>query len=361
MEQVIRIRLDELEAFVGSRLFHSLDVKPISLQRALSYMHNPNGKPEDVVLYMVTKGETLAAFRTVWAGKLKNDNRELRFGWCSGSWVAPAYRGKGMSVMLLREAYADWQTRLMFTNYSPGGQSANLSSGLFVPLYTHKGIRAYFPSAYPAILAKRGTGWFLLPIAKVLASLLGSFWKLIGSYSSPVNPVGYTFEVLDMPDKECLEIADSISETTFFGRGSADLEWIFRYPWVTPDPLVPDFSYPFSSYSGEFSLKVVKIKENSVTSGFFIFSEREGHLKSHHFYLSSRDFLAAAFWIRAYCGKNQPDFVTILHPEISREVRKHWFPFFYVKGYGQTIYSTFHMSQSADQAIQDGDGDYIFT
>lgn len=361
MEQVNRIRLGELEAFVESRRFQSLDVKPISLQRALSYLHNPNGRPEDVAIYMMTEGDKMVAFRTVWAGIVNDDNKTLRFGWCSGSWVAPAYRGKGMSVLLLREAYADWQQRLMFTNYSPDGQSANLSSGLFMPLYTHQGIRAYFPSALPAILRKRGTEGLMLHMARVTAKLVGSVWKLINRCSAPVNSVGYSFEVLDTPDEECLDLARRYSESSFFGRGSAELEWIFKYPWVTSDLVASGFSYPFSCYSSHFSMKLVKIRENLVTSGFFIFSEREGHLKSHHFYLSSRDFLAAVHWIRAYCGKNQPDFVTILHPEISREVRKHWFPFFYVKEYGQTIYSTSHTAQSSVKAIQDGDGDYIFT
>ena len=361
MRQVTRIRLSELEAFVKSPLYQSLDVKPISGQRALSYIHNPHSSPDDVAVYMFLEGERLTAFRTVWAGSLIQDGQVIRFGWCSGSWVAPGYRGQGLSVWLLREAYADWHQRLMFTNYSPGGESANLSSGLFTPIYKHQGIRAYFPPALPAILRRRGTSGLLVRIAQVVACTTGYAWKALGRLLPITELEGYSFETLDTPDQECLEMADIFSESTFFGRGAADLEWIFRYPWMTTDPTGRELNYPFSFYSDTFSTKVVKIRKNSVTSGFFIFSEREGHWKSHHFYLSSRDFLAAVHWIRAYCGKNQPDFVTILHPEIAREVRKHWFPFFYVKGYGQTIYSTFHAAPSVDRLIQDGDGDYIFT
>ena len=361
MRQVTRIRLSELETFVKSPLYRSLDVKPISLKRALSYIHNPNGSPDDVVIYMFLEGEKLTAFRTLWAGSLTQDRQSLRFGWCSGSWVAPGCRGQGLSVRLLREAYADWHKRLMFTNYSPGGKSANLSSGLFTPLHNHHGIRAYFPWALPAILRKRGTSGPMLQIARVVAGAVGYVWKAVARLLSVPDMEGYDFEILDAPDGECLEIADTFSETTFFGRGAAELEWIFRYPWMTTDPAGRELQYPFSSFSDNFSLKVVKIRKNSVTSGFFIFSVRDGHLKSNHFYLSSRDFLAAANWIRAYCVKNQPDFVTVLNPGIAREIRKRWIPFFYVKGYGQAIYSSFQAAPTVDRSVQDGDGDYIFT
>ncbi len=147
--EIKKIRVDELESFVSSETFKRLSIVPITTLRARSYAANPLAQPGDIVLYLGFIDNQLVAFRSIFAGVINAGNSKIRFGWCSGAWVHPDLRRQGFSMLLLNEALADWNGKLMLTNYSPQTEKLFLKSGKFKVIHRFQGFRGYL---FPKIL-----------------------------------------------------------------------------------------------------------------------------------------------------------------------------------------------------------------
>lgn len=285
----------------------------------------------------------------------------LRFGFCSGSWVTPACRGRGYAGMLLREAYNDWNGRLVLTNYSPAGLHSNLNSGLFTPLHQFSGARAYFRFSLAQKFRRESSSLLarlVLGMADFGIVCLGNLKTI---FRKPAEFSGYHFELLCRPDEDCLRLAEEQKGCQLFGRGRDALKWIFDFPWVSKDKGDEELLYPFTSYAPDFSMYLVKVYSSGIFRGFFSFSIRNRHLKSLHFYVSLHDFPAVANWLKNYSIQNRMAMVTVYNPEVATFLLKHRYPFLRVKPYGQKIFSTFSLEIPPGIIIQDGDGDYAFT
>src|SRR5690606_26581825 len=136
---------------------------------------------------------------------------------------------------------------------------------------------------------------------------------------------------------------------------------IFRYPWITDYNRKIKEKYPFSSVSGNFYYRTVKVHDKDVMTGFFIFSVREGQLKTLFFHLKPGIEKDVAGFIRKFASREKLEMATVYHPEIARYLLQDKSPFLYVKSYGQKIYSTFPVEESNSFVYRDGEGDYVFT
>lgn len=356
-----KIKLGELAAFMASRQYRELDIKPISPRRALSYEKNPCGRPDDIVLYLITEHNRMIAFRSVLAGQVMDGGTCRRFAFCSGVWVSVVYRGRGLANRLLREAHDDWGGRLMFTNYSPGGLRVNMDSELFQSIHTYDGVRAYLAPSLARKYRRHAYVAAFKPFLWVTDRMIVITSKILSNRYKTMMPAGYSFEILPLPDGQCLAMADEQRQYQVFCRGSEELEWIFSWPWVTTEPEDHMAAYPFSSHSPEFKYQVVKVFRNSAFVGFFTFSVRERHLKSLHFYVSSHDFQAIADWIKQYCIRQKLEMATVYHAGVADYILAKKHPFLCIKRYGQSIFSTFRPELPSGRIIQDGEGDYVFT
>lgn len=358
-QEIIKIRINELEEFINSEVYESFEFVPISPSRAKSYLQNPNARHNDLALIMAFYGNRLVAFRTFFAGIIASD--KTRFGWCSGNWVHPDYRRKGWSKKLLEEALHDWNGKFMFTNYAPESEKLYLKTGWFFPVYEFKGIRAYLsPKTCKLITAANKN-----IITKTVFSILDSSIALISKTRmfffryNPDNSV--RFELNSRPDEECYQFLQKKNLNLFFNRKKDELNWIFNFPWISAENKSIKNKYPFSSYSEDFYYQTGKIWRNNEFHGFFIFSVREGHLKTLYFCAGKNEMKYFALFIKNYVTKNNIEMATIYNQEIAKLLFKRKFPFLYVKKYGQKIYSSFKINNSNGMVFQDGDGDVFFT
>ena len=356
-----KIRLDELEDLVNSALFREFETIPISPARVKSYLNNPHAKPDDIVLYLGFIHNKLVAFRSLFADNVNCRNEKIRFAWCSGNWVHPHYRRNGYSEQLLKEAYSDWNQKLMFTNYAPSSESLYLKSGWFKPIHKFEGIKAYlFPktrklkkSSYRNVFLR--AFYYGIDLLITLASLFRiRFFKYL-------IPSEIKFETVDFPDEECYTAIQMKSSRGIFDRGKKELQWIYNYPWISLTDNTLNKKYPFSSYSKSFYYQTVKIFKNTIFIGFFIFSVREGHLKTLYFCLPDGYTKEVADYLKNYCVTNKIELVTVYKKEVANRLHERKFPFLYVKKYGQRIYSTFEIKNHKKLEFQDGDGDLFFT
>lgn len=355
-----KIQLSELESFVQSNTFLNFNIVPITPLRVASYINNPNAHSTDIVLYLGFSDQKLVAFRTIFAGKV-NTSEPIRFGWCSGNWVHTDYRRKGFSEHLLNIALKDWDYKLMFTNYAPNSHQLYLKTGKFHVIHQFQGFRGYlFPKInflFPKI-AKNA----LMRIFFAFVEMIITFISLarIRLYRDKINP-DVRFDMLKFPDEMCLKLTEQNQSNSFFSRGREELNWIFKYPWMTNN--TKDFSakYPFSSFANDFNYHTVKIFYKNNFTGYFMFSVRNNHLKTLLFEVSDEVEDAIAAFIKNYCIEKKIHIITIYNNTIADLLLKRKSPFLYTKRYGQNIYSSFKIEQKTPLLFQDGDGDVIFT
>ncbi len=356
-----RIKLHELHGFLSGPLYRSLTVKPITPLRVVSYLNNPNALPSDVVLYMLTDGNQMLAFRTLWADTLSVGGEPIRFAWLSGNWVRPDLRQKGYALQLLQAAMIDWDGRLMFTNYSPLSLQSYQRSGLFQEWYKHRGIRAYRAPDLESLLLRRKLPSVVKSLIPVADWLIRIAARVKERFYHDMADSDYGFEVSDSPDEASLQLADDQQSKFAFATRAEHLIWKHRCPWISESPgdYLPE--YPFSSYASQFLCKTVKVFYQGIFSGFFIVSIREHHLKTHYFYLSSSHSKAAAQWIVKFAMQQNVKMVTILHREVAKSLKTGHHPFLLIRPFSMGIYATQLPRLNAAKQVQSGDGDYFFT
>jgi GNAT superfamily N-acetyltransferase len=361
MLEIKKIRLNELEEFVNSEEFQQLEVVPVTPARVKSYIENPRANPNDVVLYLGFIEKKLIAFRSLFADEIISGTEIIRFGWCSGNWVHPDFRRKGFSEKLLQEAFNDWDGKLMFTNYAGESEKLYLKTGWFFPIHQFEGVRAYlFPKTRKLIPTSNKNGFF-----RLFFSQIDFFIAVISSvrllFYSPKDKHEIRLETLEFPDEQCFRFIEENTSDFLFSRNESELKWIFNFPWISITDRSFIVKYPFSSFSENFYYRTVKIFENNTFAGFFIFSVREGHLKTLYFFIEGSYENEIATFLKTYCKTYKIERVTVYNTQVANQIIKRKFPFLQAKKFGQKIYSTFEIENIQTKKFQDGDGDLFFT
>lgn len=359
--EIQKIRLDELENFVESETYKLLSTVPITPDRAKSYIKNPNARPDDVVLYLGFIENNLLAFRTLFAGKINTNNLQIHFAWCSGNWVHPEFRRLGFSEQLLKEAYSDWDKKLMFTNYAPNSEKLYLKTGWFQAINKFDGVRGYLFPKTRKLIARANTNKiskFAYLILDVLISIISSF-RVLFFINKQNNNI--RFETISTPDKQCYEFNNKDNFKFLFNREEKELNWIFQFPWLSLSDNFLIQKYPFSSFSKSFNYQTVKIFAENKFEGYFLFSVREGHLKTLYFNIQKGFEKEIALFLKQFCAENKIEIITVYNSTLAKQFFEQKFPFLHVKKYGQKIYSSFEINYNSEYQFQDGDGDVIFT
>lgn len=359
--EVLKIRLADLESFSKSEVFKSWETVPVSSLRIQSYLHNPDANPDDIVLYVALTENKLVAFRTLFAGSVLTTTGKERFGWCSGNWVHPDFRRLGFSEMLLNEALTDWNGKLMFTNYAPNSEKLYLKTGKFKVIHQFQGIRGYLFVKTLKLVSQAKKNF----VSKILfggvdfgISALTTFRTWF--FRSGINP-DVSFYELESPDEACYNWLGKRKCDSIFQRGVEEFQWIFNFPWISASKTGDAEKYPFSVFSDSFRYFTIKIFDKTHFAGFFIFSVRNGHLKTLFINTDDGFEYAIAGFLKQFCVKQKIEVITVYNYEISRYLFARKFPFLRAKKYGQKIYSSFNFDIAQHQRFQDGDGDVVFT
>lgn len=310
---------------------------------------------------MIIEDQELIAFRTILPDTLSTEAGEVRFGWCSGSWVSSDHRRKGLSMKLLKSAHKDWDGHLMFTNYAPESLQLYQKSNLFNEIHCHKGKRFYLFAKTRELFKKRRFSNSVKPLLYLLDLLIRFLVTLKASlFKLSVNSQ-YQFKTLTFPDNECYQILEEIGQGRFFKRNKKQFQWIFDYPWVSTTDNRFAKNYPFSSFAHSFSYYTVKVYHKNNMAGFFIFSVREGTLKTLYIITDEKHHNDIARYLIKFSVKMKLKTLTILNARLADCILKTRNPFVFSKNYTQKIYSSFHSKEAVSHYFHDGDGDYTFT
>jgi GNAT superfamily N-acetyltransferase len=359
--RIEKIQLKDLESFMQSETFQEFATIPITVLRTKSYLNNPHGHPEDVVLYLGFIEKQLVAFRSLFADRIFSDNEPIRFAWCSGNWVHPDFRRKGFSEQLLNETYTNWNGKLMFTNYAPNSEKLYLKTGMFQTIHQFQGFRGYLFPKTRKLIQSANKNWVTKFVFSAVDKIIEVFSSMrILFFKSNQNP-DFEFKPIQFPDAECYKLLQDNRKNHIFGRGEEELKWIFQFPWISKERQPAAEKYPFSSFSTSFYYQTVKIFRKNEFKGFFIFSVREGHLKTLHFNVFNGIERELADYLKRFCAEQKIEVITVYKNELAKQLFKRNFPFLRTKKYGQKIYCSFEIKNRANLQFQDGDGDVIFT
>ncbi len=353
---LIKIKLKDLNAFYESEFFESLSVKPITSLRVESFLANPRADLEDIVLYIYVDGSNLLSFVTVLADYIFCQGKTIKFGWPSATWVNPDYRGNKLSGKLMETAFHDWNERLMITNYTEVSEKVYLKTQLYYCLEERKGQRFYLYPDFKDICKDRkkyASVQFILPVltwGTHFSSMLKSFF----SSSSVKNK----YIELDRPDDECWQFLAK-QKTTLFNRKEKELKWIFDCHWVTGSQH-SHFDYPFSYAGIDYSLKVVKIFDQTEFVGFFVYSLVNSKMKILFHYLNLEKVCDTGKIIFKIAKKKRIAYLTVLDFQLIIFLKKVKY-FAFSKTISSHVYSTFPVERDNDGKIFDGDGDNCFT
>ena len=352
-KKVQKIKHSELQNFVQSEFYKKLDAKPVSEERVASYLNNPHAKADDYILYLLTRENTLMAYRTL----LPDDYGKppTHFAWCSGNYVKPEFRRQGLSGLLLKEALQDWDNKLMYTNYAPESHALYQKTGEFHNISTREGGSLYLRFSSKELLKHRIPSilrWCLPVLDLGIKGYVGLrllFWKN--------RPVSTDYVISNTPGKEFTVLFDQ-AQKKGFNRNNKDLNWIINYPWISQGKHKQ--KYFFSHTADAFFYRYITFRANTGYPGFAMIQYRDGKLKIPYFQVKKEILPDLASLIINWSAKNKISHLTIWHSDLYKEIVKQKNPFIARKDKVQKVFASWQINPP-DPICHDGTGDYIFT
>ncbi|MDA3910328.1 MAG: GNAT family N-acetyltransferase [Bacteroidales bacterium] len=351
-----KIKHADLLQYSQSEAYQKLNEKPVSQERIVSYVKNPNALPDDYVLYVLCAENQLIAYRSLLPDNY-GDNPKTHFAWLSGNWVQTAFRGQGYSSRLLREANTDWHEKLMYTNYAPESHALYQKSGLFHKISSRTGSRFYLFPKTRILLKHRVSKPFVwvLPIVDVLISCYANL-KILMSSKPASN--GCIIESMQQPDDEFYK-AFNQRETAGFQRSDSELRWILNYPWVSNDG--NNQNYFFSHYAKSMYYRFLWIKsEAGENIGWAILHFRDGILKTPYYHADNAVLSCLARYIIDFSKAKKIQQFRCFDANLTAAINQEKHLFIYQKPARQNVFAAWDTNPE-NPCLSDGDGDYVFT
>ena len=128
--KIEKIKLGEIDQFVRQTLNqppYQTGV-PISKRRALSQLHNPYGRPDDVALLVALHDNKCVGYQGLLPGMFSRRSQLHRIHWSTAFFVSSDYRGTGAAGRLLEEI-TKLNIDFPVTRMTEGAQQAYLKAG----------------------------------------------------------------------------------------------------------------------------------------------------------------------------------------------------------------------------------------
>ncbi len=347
-----------LGALLESEIYRTMPFIPVSGQRALSWLHNPRLKPDDVIMYLAFEEEDMIAYRCI----LPDRHGNIRFGWLSGNWVRPDRRRQGIASRLLEEAYADWGHQLMYTNYAPESKAVYDKTGHFELYHSRPGMRFYQRSSASNLLGGRRPIFrrsrLLLKAADGMLNLVQDIRIRTGR--EVLKEID--FAEGDRVDLETLGFLERNKGTGFSARGLDEFTWITDWPWIIAGK-DRDPRYFFSSISPVFRNICLKIRDPEGGLAGFIWLVVKGEAMTIPYTVFPPELAAGVSdLVKAYMQQTRIAYLTSYHAPLLEAFEPG--PILGKKRISQHYFATRDLIRQLPSAellnFQDGDGDVVF-
>lgn len=358
----------DLEAFVGSAEYATMEHLPISQHRAQSHIRNPRAREDDVLLILAYEGAQMVGYLGIFPDRIHfRAGGPEHCGWLSCIWVDLRFRGKGISKSLVRKALELYDNQILVTEFTEPAKRLYDKTGAFISLADRQGFRLYHRLDLRKILVRKGG----------ILARLGRFLGVIDFLGNAVLDLRFLFagrsltdfqyEYVGQVDSEIQDFVKMRQGGQLFRRGQAELQWMIENPWVLPgDPKSRVAQrYAFSSFDHSFDFVQLKVRDGEgKLSAYMMFTKRHGNLKVNYLYHDDLEDAMLLKILHHHLVKWKIKTAIVYQEELVRAIRK-----------GKT--GSLHKKQAARNyiigkvfaddlkgnkfEIQDGDGDCGFT
>ncbi|MBI2968963.1 MAG: GNAT family N-acetyltransferase [Bacteroidetes bacterium] len=333
------IALRELEKWILSDEFRTMQVVPITRHRAISHINNPGAQGDDPVLWITYENDRMTGYLGALPDLFRGQKEIFRGAWLSCLWIDKNFRGRGIASKLLKHAFLDWKNRIAIRDYTPEAKTLYESTGKFVPLSenTGNGLRAYLRFDLHERLPRK------FPLLSKISGLLNRYDGVLNAINESrlakrmqeiTIATGYSFEELPAMDEESSEFIRGFTGQTLNVVDQKLLNWIMSFPWVLEDADKENFSvrYHFSSYDKRFLFRLMKVKnaQNNL-SALLLFSIRNNHLKLPYAFFSPSVTPVVGSGIINLMQQLKLFTFTSYHPEICGWLKKNTTPFCFMR------------------------------
>lgn len=370
MIRIRSIRLSEIQEFIDSEAYNLLENIPVSLQRAASYLRNPNANENDQVLFLAYENEQLVGYRTVLPDKLIDGNKLIPFAWLSGIWVLPEKRRQGIATTLLNQVLIAWDYRLMFTNYAAESKKVYDKTGEFERYAILVGIRAYLRFPFSDVLPSKSKLFCNLePLLKATDYFLNAFGDMRFK-NIPKKSFSKQFEIEEITvlDEESHNFLRDFGKESLAYDIIEELKWIAEWPWVVQLGKAEglDKKYFFSSTSSRYRNIQLKIYlPDRKLVGYLMLLVIGNKLTVPYCFYSKGAISLIPDIIYAYMKQFKLNYVTVYHPELVEEIQNQKNGYLYKKTIVRNIFCSIGLKNNLpdpeDINWQDGVGDTAFT
>ncbi|MEN8230133.1 MAG: GNAT family N-acetyltransferase [Bacteroidota bacterium] len=354
--------LAELESHVEPALSGSGGIVPLSPLRLISYLKNPRAGKSDHLLFELRHEGRLVAYRTLLPDYFYDKKGILQqFAWLSGNYVDPDFRREGLSTKLLQLAEAQWDGRLMYTNYAPASKALYDRTGQFPVLAQKDGKRFYLRSASKELLGNRLGSRELLKKGDQMVNRIreGKLQKF-----QPVDPSICRIERITTLDQEVVHLIRQSQGSSLFRRDDGIFSWILDHPWVTRQD-VDTLNYQFTYKADKFENLLLKfILPGNKGLGLLWLVIHNQKLSAPYLFIDNEDIypLMARTLIHTMITHGSA-YSTIHHPELLDHLVQHKKWFLSLRNMPQLLFAHKKIIDLVpdNPEIHDGDGDVVFT
>lgn len=364
-----KLKIDELLDWVQTPEFEMLGNQPVSKHRAYSYAANPRLDKNDFILYAGFENNTLVAYRSLlpdWAFKNKE---KIKFAWLSGSWVHPNWRRQGLSSILLKEIFKDWDSHLAYTNYALSAHALFEKTKEFRSVAELEGHRYYFSLSLADLLYHKALFFKRINIVLKFADWFGNLfllpWHAILRRKSKRVGDGLFIQT-DSLDIEIKPFIESFWPNSLTQRGIFELDWIQNKPWILEgDKKKLGSKYFFSDFSPNVHHTYLVFKNlDGKINGFLYLNCFHNRMTVPYGVLDeSIDDRVVSAAISKLVLSWKVAYLTVYNKDLNKQL-KHLKAVLYKKEISRKYFFTNQLVQSLEPAVWnffDGDGDCAFT
>lgn len=358
----------QLYSFVQSPGFRDMPHIPITTHRALSYLHNPRGEEQDIVMLMCWEEEILIGYLGVLPDKWQLEGGEcVKVGWMSCIWVHEQARGRGVAKQLMKMALEKWNYNLLATEFTDEAATLYHKSGFFKQLLVKRGLRCYYKWDLQTILPKKNALFSNLTWILSCIDSFGNTHKKIHSFLYFPTKTTLAYHILQKIDERAMRFIYLHQKKEAFKRNMLEWNWIKQFPWVLKREKteIEEQRYAFSAYDTSFDFQFVTLMENSDTiEALFSYTLRNHQMKIPFLYANDAIIPKVYQVIMEILEKEGATTLIVYHPVFCKYLQEQKRAFIYKKEAFRSYLITNELFKKVDTAniyIQDGDGDCAFT
>jgi len=352
----------ELKTFIDSGFFKNLEKIPISYQRAVSHLQNPDVEDDDELLWAAYQNEQLVGYVGVLPNYIVENQERKRVLWLSCFWVDENFRKENVASLLFFLLIKKYGKHLILTNFLPNLEKMYQSLGLFQPTLNKIGSQFFCKSCLHDILPARFPKIrFLKPVLRLLdfsANLLLSIRKL---FCKPliINSKVITGAIFDAEFQSFL--LSFYQDKNYVMRYAEHFDWIITYPWVLQGKQDEESKrYYFSSKSKQFCYDSVKFYKNNELKAYLLLKIRDRKLTVSYVFADEEMLNDVAAYILQKVNHENLIMITSFDTRISNKIRGHRIQYIFER-FIKRAYILPKMLVITPEFFQEGDGDNVFT